>query len=94
MKPKPLFLTLLLLVVFCGNAQLVSFSFTGTGACPTQGNSATAPGNVTVSAVTRNGGLTCQPLTNYFSTSAWSTAATVNNYLIFGVFRHFTSSLA
>lgn len=62
-------------VGFIAKSQLVVFDFTGTGACPTQGNVPTIapPSTLTVSALTRVGtNLNCEENLNGFATSGFS----------------------
>jgi hypothetical protein len=60
-------------------SQLVTYSFTGTGTCPTQGNSSISFANGSASALARVGTLTCQTATNGFNSSGWSQSATIDN---------------
>ncbi|WP_298222611.1 YDG domain-containing protein, partial [Flavobacterium sp.] len=52
--------------------------FTGTSACPTQGNVATVVTNITGAAATRST-LTCASLNNFFSSTTLNATATINN---------------
>jgi hypothetical protein len=86
---KILFLGLILfLFVEDGYSQLFTFTFNGTGTCPTQGNSLSPqPSNVTVSALSRTGAITCNSSDNVFNTSNWSlnTAVDGTQYIEFTV---------
>lgn len=57
-------------------AQIFTFTFAGTGACPTQGNSVTTA-NATVTPFSRTT-VTCSATTGYFSSANWSQAASID----------------
>jgi hypothetical protein len=64
---------------FQSHAQLFTFSFNGAATCPTLGSSLLSqPANVTVSAVTRVGTISCSPSNSVFSTYGWSTTSSVD----------------
>jgi hypothetical protein len=77
---KSLFAFLILVVCSIkADAQLFTFTFSGTGTCPTQGSTLSSmPSNVTVSAVSRVGTLTCSATTDYFNTIGWSTSSSID----------------
>ena len=60
--------------------------FTGTAACPTQGNVPTVQSNMTGAALTRNT-VTCSSLANFFNSTTLNNTASINNnsYIEFSV---------
>jgi hypothetical protein len=76
---KQILLMISFLAALNCNAQLTTFTFNGTGTCPTQGSSlASQPANATVSSVTRNGALVCSSTNDVFNTTTWSSSGTMD----------------
>jgi len=67
-------------ILLCINAraQLFNFTFSGTGSCPTQGNSVTNPANSSVTAFSR-AGLTCSAAADCFYSVGYSTSTAIDN---------------
>lgn len=80
---KKLFIVaLLFLSLFC-EGQIFTFTFSGSGTCPTQNNSVVSqPSYATVSDISRVG-LNCQTYADWLNSSSWSTGASIdsNEYL-------------
>ncbi|MBS1578292.1 MAG: hypothetical protein JST29_01475 [Bacteroidetes bacterium] len=77
MKKAILLAILLTVVVLQTQAQLFTFTFSGTGSCPTQGNSVNNPNNATVSSFGRVG-ISCYTTDNYFNSTSFSTAGSID----------------
>lgn len=71
-------LTLSMLAFTFVNAQLFTFTFSGSGTCnPTQGNSVSNVANATVSPFSRFG-LNCVATANYYNSDGWTTSSVID----------------
>ncbi len=86
MKKLLLLLSYILLNFNSFSQLLTSNAFTGTGACPTQGNTFSAVTNAAVAPLTRSN-ITCASLANFFSNNGMSITASRNDnsYIEFSI---------
>lgn len=73
---KIVILYLGMLISLASSGQIFTFTFSGTGACPTQGNQVN-PANAVVSSFSRVG-VNCSTSGGYFSSSGWSQSSTID----------------
>ena len=75
------------LTIFHVNGQMATATFTGTGTCPTQGNSFSVVTNATTTPLTRAGGLICSSSMNVFNSSTLHATATLDatKYIQFSI---------